>query len=109
MDRARKARGDAARQFVRNEFAWLPGLIMEVIGSFDPHMIGWSMLGPGGRPNAVMASDFELYYLPDQPVVREQYQPVLRFADAGEAAEALIEHLALLTTGADLVKSVSNA
>lgn len=109
MDRARKARGDAARQYVRNEFDWLPGFIVSVIEAFDQHMIGWSMQGPGGRPNAVMASDFELYYLPEEPEKRQPLRPVLKYATASEAAEALIEHMAALITGADMVRGVNDA
>lgn len=107
MDRARKARGDAARTFARNEFDWLPGLIMAVIDSFDPKALGWSIRG--NQRHAFMASDFELLYMGDEPERREVLSPVLRFADAGEAAQALIEHLAALVTGEDLVASVVNA
>jgi len=108
--RARKARGDAARMFVRNEFDWLPGLIVEAIEAFDPHAIGYSIKGVGSREvRATLASDFELYYLPDAPPERTPLRPVLRYADSAEAARALIEHLAVLVTGEDLVRSLSNA
>lgn len=127
MDRARKARGDFARQFVRAEFAWLPGFILGVLDAFDPKAIGWSTHGTlaginaeGERvrlrptakvtgPRAVLASDFELFYLPDAPEGRELLRPTLKFASSQEAAEALIEHLAMLVTGEDLVVSARNA
>lgn len=107
MDRATKARGKAARVFVRNEFAWLPGFIMSVLDAFDPRAIGYSV--HAGHVHATLASDFELWYLPDAPEPRELLRPVLRYADAEEAAQALIEHLAVLVTGEDLVRSAVNA
>jgi len=127
MDRARKARGDAARTFVRNEFEWLPGFVVAVVEAFNPQSLGFTTKGAltaingEGRPvqlkrtardgqiRAVLASDFELYYLGDEPQVRQPLRPVLRYADATEAARALVEHLAVLVTGDDLVRSAINA
>lgn len=123
MDRARKARGDAARTFVRNEFEWLPGFIVDAIESFDPHRIGFATKGSltalnsdglpvhlerntnDGQIRAVLASDFELYYLGEEPEKRQLLRPILRFADATEAAQALLDHMASLVTGEDLVRS----
>lgn len=104
IDRARRARGDAARAYVRSEFEWLPGLIVEAVESFDQHPIAFCV--KGGQTRAIMASDFELFYLPDAPQVRQPLSPVLRYADATEAAYALIENLARLVTGRDLVASL---
>jgi hypothetical protein len=87
--RARKARGDAARAYVRDLFDWMPGFIVSVIESFDPHFIGWSTKAR----RAILASDFELFYLPDRPEVRRPLQPALRYATSEEAAKALVEHL----------------
>jgi hypothetical protein len=107
MDRARKARGDAARTFVRNEFEWLPGFIVEVVEAFNPHAIAYPVKRNrwSSQVRAVLASDFELFYLPDQPTERRMFGPVLRFADATEAARALLDHMACLVTGEDLVRS----
>lgn len=104
MKRARKARGDAARRYVRSQFEWLPGFIVSAVESFDPHFIGWSTTGH----RAIMASDFELFYLPDAPEVRQPLQPALRYATPQDAAKALVEHLNLLVTGEDLIRSVVN-
>jgi hypothetical protein len=100
----RRSRGVAARNHVRNLFEWLPNLIGGVVESFDPHFIGWSSVGR----RAVMASDFELFYLPDMST-RAILQPALKFTTAREAAAMLHEHLACLTTGQDLVASVVDA
>lgn len=111
MDRARKARGDAARTFVRNEFEWLPGFIVEVVEAFNPHAIGYSVKGNrwSSQVRATLASEFELFYLGDEPEVRQPLRPVLRFADTTEAAQALLENLACLVTGEDLVRSARDA
>lgn len=106
----RKARGDAARQHVRNLFEFLPGLIVALVDSFDPHFIAWSTGG-----HSVLASEFELFYLPNKvqhPDGTERrliLEPALRYGTVEEAAQVLTEHLALLTTGSDLVKSAVNA
>lgn len=105
MDRARKARADAARVYVRSQFDWLPGFIVSVIDSFDPQMIGWSSVGR----RAVMASVFELFYLPERDERRLSLEPALRFGSTAEAARVLTEHLAQLTTADDLIASVVNA
>lgn len=106
----RKARGDAARTHVRNLFAFLPSLIASLVDSFDPHFIGWSTVGH----RAVMASDFELFYCSDKPGDELQerrliFEPALRYATVEEAAQALVDHLAMLTTGEEVVGSVVNA
>lgn len=108
VDRARKAHGEIARRYVRSAFEWMPGLILDVIDSFDPKVIGFSASQPGGA-RAILASDFELFYRPDEPELRLLLQPTLRFGSPEEAAHALIEHLAILTTGNDLVRSVAHA
>lgn len=92
------ARGEAAMNHVRNLFEWMPDLIVSVIDSFDPHFIGWSNIGR----RAVMASDFELFYLPE-PGKRTVLEPALRYGTPEEAATALAEHLANLTTWKDVV------
>jgi hypothetical protein len=111
LDRARKARGDAARTFVRNEFEWLPGFIVEAVEAFDPHAIGYSVKANrwSSQVRATLASDFELYYLGDEPEVRQPLRPVLRYADAAEAARALMDHLACLVTGEELVRTARDA
>lgn len=124
MDRARKARGDAARAHVRNLFGFLPRVITGLVDAFDPHPIGFSTNGTlaavnddgdvvrltprakSGRVNAVMASDFELFYAPVEPEMRQFLSPILRFGTVEEAARALLEHLSELVTGEDLVRSV---
>lgn len=105
MDRARKARGDAARTHVRNQFEFMPSLIVSIIESFDPHPIGFS----SAHHRKVLASDWELFYAPAQPERREFLSPVLRYADATEAAEALLTHLSELVTGNDVVTHYINA
>ena len=105
---ARKARGDAARQHVRNLFAWLPGLVSSLVDSFDPHFIGWH----DGR--AILSSDFELF-LPEGPKredgtdIRLNLEPALKYATVEEAARDLVEHLAVLTTGTEYVKHLVNS
>lgn len=61
------------------------------------------------RVQAIMASDFELYYLPDEATKRLPLQPALKYGTVREAAEALTEYVARLTTGNDLVASAVNA
>jgi hypothetical protein len=102
--RPKRARADAARIHVRNQFDWLPGFIVEVVDSFDPHFIGWSSTGR----RAVMASDFELFYLPDEPEQRQPLQPALRFTTVEEAVAALIDNINL-SDGAEFLSSIANA
>lgn len=82
--RVGNVRGEAAMNHVRNLFKFLPGLIVDIVESFDPHMIGWS---PTDH-RAVLASDFELFYLSDakrsQPLM-----PALRYPTSKEAAVVL--------------------
>jgi hypothetical protein len=106
--RAGKARGEIARRYVRSAFEWMPGLIVSVVDAFDPKVIGFAARVPGGA-RAILASDFELFYRPEEPALRLMLQPALRFGTAQEAAEALLEHVAILTTGNDLVRSVAHA
>lgn len=101
----RKARGDAARAHVRNLFGWLPSLVTSAVDAFDPHFVMWSSANMG---KALMASDFESY-LPEAPPCRRMLEPALRYGSVEEAAQALTEHLALLTTGEELVMSAVNA
>lgn len=96
--RQANVRGIAAMNHVRNLYSWLPDLIVSVIDSFDPHFIGWSTLGH----RAVMASDFELFYLPE-PGKRTVLEPALRYGSPEEAATALAEYLANLHTWKDMV------
>lgn len=100
LSHARKARGDAARKHVRNLFGFLPDVIVGVVEASDPHFIGWSSRGR----RAVMASDFELFYQGDVPEIRQVLQPKLAYGTPKEAARALIEHLALLTSGKDMIQ-----
>ena len=99
------ARGQAAMKHIRNLFEWLPSLIGTAIDSFDPHFISWSTLGQ----RAVLASDFELFYLGDKPgdelaEARLILEPALRYTSIEEAATALTEHLANLTDWKDMVR-----
>lgn len=127
MDRARKARGDAARAHVRRLFEFLPHVITGIVEAFDPHILGFTAKGPAtalnheGEPvlvgrtacdtriNAVLASEFELFYAPEGSPKREMLAPVLRYADTDEAVQALLEHLGQLVTGNDLLASAVNA
>lgn len=102
--RPKRARADAARMHVRNLFEWLPPFIGQVVDSLDPHFIGWSTTGR----RAVMASDFELFYLADVPAQREMLAPSLRYTTVEEAVAAITEAVQVLT-GADLVNSIANA
>lgn len=97
----RKRQGDAARTHTRNLFEWMPLLIGNVVDSFDPYLIGWS---PTGR-RAVMASDFELFYLPEPKQSRDLARPALKFTSVKEAAQILAEQMALLTNE-DYVQSL---
>lgn len=105
MDRARKARGDAARQHVRNLFGYLPSVVTGLVDAFDFAPIGFS--ANAGRK--VLASDFELFYAPAESETREFLSPILRFGSVEEASLALLEHLSLLVTGEDLLTSVVSA
>lgn len=98
----RRRRGVAARDHVRSLFAWLPGLIMATVDSFDFQFRMWHC------GQAIMWSDFE-EYLGERPDRRLPLQPALKYASVREAAQALGEHLACLTTGNDLVASAVNA
>ena len=60
------------------------------------------------RVQAVMASDFELFYLADDPEVRQPLQPALVYASVEEAVEALTRHLEVLT-GSDMVNALVSA
>lgn len=101
--RAKNARGIAAMRHVRNQFEWLPHLIVRVIDSMDPQFRYWNE----GR--AVLASDFEWEYLPDADGHRYPLQPALKFDTIEEAAQVLLASLAPLVTGKDLVESVVHA
>lgn len=105
--RARKARGDAARDFVRNAFEWLPSLVVSVVEAFDQHAVAFTV--KAGETRAIMASDFELFYLPDAPDPREVLAPVLRFASVEQAAHALIENLAAHMSGEETLRSLLDA
>lgn len=107
----RKSRAKAARTHVRNQFAWLPLLIVETVEAFD-----WRPIGFGQQPlvrseyrvNAVMASDFELIYMGEAPTPRKMLEPSLALP-VGEAAQVLVETLGELLTGTDLINSLVNA
>lgn len=103
MDRARKARGDAARTYVRQQFEWLPSFIVSVLDAFDPAFIGFAAHAQGGG-RAILASEFELYYLGDEPERRLLLSPVLKYGSAEEAAAALLEHLAQPSTTDEWVR-----
>lgn len=103
MDRARKARGDAARAHVRNLFEFLPSVIVGLVESFDFKPIGYN----SESHRAILTSDFE-WLLPEPDERRKVLAPVLKFGSAEEAAGALVEHLSDLVTGEDLVRSALN-
>lgn len=105
VKRARKARGDAARAYVRMQFDWLPSTILEVIGALVPRRVAYNATAH----RALVASDFEMHYLDPSDGVRQPLQPILRFASSQQAAEALIAELSALVTGEDVVKSIVNA
>lgn len=102
--RPKRARADAARMHVRNLFEWLPPFIVQVVDSMDPHFIGWSTTGQ----RAVMASDFELFYLAEPDEVRKPLVPRLQYATVEEAVAAITEAVQVLT-GADLIESLVSA
>lgn len=102
MDRARKARGDAARAHVRNLFGFLPGVITALVDSFDFAAIGYST----NANRQILQSYFREHYAPAEPEVRQMLVPVLRFGSVEEAGQALLEHLSLLITGEDVVRAV---
>lgn len=104
-EHGRRRRGIAAREHVKNLFGWMPSLITAIVDAFDPQFIGFSTVGH----RAVVASDFELYYLGDKPgdeimETREIMQPALRYATVDEAATALAEYLSTLTDWKDMVR-----
>jgi hypothetical protein len=96
-----RARADAAKALVRKTFGWLPGLVVNVIESFEPSPIGFAH----GR--TVSASDFEAYLADPDQLGERRYplRPALTFATAREAAEALMGSIDQLT-GEDLVQSI---
>lgn len=96
----RRARGDAARTHIRNLFEWMPGLIVEVVESFDFHRVAHYTICK--RTTALLASPFE------QRVTGERgyAEPALSFATPQDAARAIAEHIAILTNGEELVSSV---
>lgn len=61
------------------------------------------------RLQAVLASDFELFYCPDGPERRGVLRPALVYGSAEEATWALLDNLANLVTGNDLVAAVVHA
>lgn len=107
LKHGKRERGVAARTHVRNQFEWLPRVIVGLVDSFDPHFIGWSTSGH----RAVLASDFELFYKPESagydPMGDKRLflQPALTYADTREAALALSEHLNTLVTGNEMVQT----
>lgn len=106
---ARKARGDKARQHVRNLFEFLPTLIVRLVDAFDPQFLGWC--SDNRLRRAILASDFELFYLPGLSGLtrpRQVLEPKLKYGSVEEAALALTEHLALLTSGTNIVKEAMN-
>lgn len=105
--RPRKARGEAAMMHARNQFVWMPDFIVQVVESFDPHLIGYSPTG--GR--AVLASDFELGYLPGVNPLGEERRPLvpaLTYASVEQAVAALLEGVEIYT-GAQFVNNLLNA
>lgn len=106
LARAENVRGEAAMNHCRNLFRSLPWLIVAVVRAFDPYTLGYNHAN--GR-RAVLASEFELFYAPEDSPKREMLAPVLRYADTDEAVQALLEHLGQLVTGNDLLASAVNA
>lgn len=104
-ERVNMARGRAAMMHARNLFEWLPSMIASAVAAFDPHLIGWC---PSRGRRAVMASDFELFYLGDEAEQRDLGAPALSYATVEDAVVALSETINLLT-GDDLLSSVANA
>lgn len=100
-----RRRGVAARDHVRNLFDWLPGFVLSAVEAFDYQFRAWSDTNMG---RAMMSSDFE-QYLNAQPDKREPLAPALKYATPREAAEVLVEYIACLTTGNDLMVSAVNA
>lgn len=103
----RKARGEAAMMHARNTFGWLPDFIVQVVDSFDPHLIGYSPTGS----RAVLASDFELGYLPGVNPLGEERRPLvpaLTYSSIEQAVAALLEGVEVYT-GAQFVNNLLNA
>ena len=104
MKRPSKAQAEAARNWVRHQFSWLPEVIVGVVRAHDVEVVGY-----GVRP--VLASrwewDYLAYHKPDADPLGERrtpLQPELIYADAKEAAAALDEVLVLIEAR-DLVVS----
>lgn len=107
LKHGRRQQGIAARTHVRNQFAFLPHLIVSLVDSFDPQARGFSVPQKGGA-RAILSSDFELFYMPnagEHPLGEQRFmlEPALRFGSPQEAALALTEYLANLTTGNEVV------
>jgi hypothetical protein len=100
----RKARAEAARKHVRDQFEFLPGVVVDMVRAFE-----WRPFARGfvdGRQQATMSSEFEMFYLGEPDMERRSLRPMLRFASPEEAARCLVEHFAALVTGQDMVESV---
>lgn len=105
----RRARADAARTFVRNQFEWLPFLIASVVEASEIKPIGFSAQPEQTSQlevRKIMASDLELFYLGEAPAPREMLRPALTYASRQEAAQILAETIGFLVTGEDVVNSV---
>lgn len=86
----------AAMTYARNQFRWLPEVIVGVVQAHDVHVVGY-----GVRP--VLASTFEWDYLSchrydvdPMGEHRSPLRPALTYASTAEAAEALDEVLDLI-------------
>ena len=104
-ERSRKVQGELAMKHARNLFEWMPSFIVSAVEAFDPHFIGWSTTGH----RAILASDFELFYLPEPDSVRQVAVPALRYGSAEEAARMVVTHLSHLVTGQDMMRELVNA
>jgi hypothetical protein len=101
-----RARGDAAREHARQEFAFLPRVIVDAAASFEVGPIDWF------DRHAIMATGFDWYYQPDRHPEGEKrlpLQPSLTYDDADDAARAILSTLPILVTGEDLIESLVNA
>lgn len=102
----RKARAEAARAHARQQFEFLPSVVVGVVDALDWQRVGFN------EGHAVMLNEFESYYVGDEhPLGRPSapIRPALRFASPEAAARALVEHLVVLITGEDMITSAVNA
>jgi hypothetical protein len=103
----RRARADAARTLVRQEFDWLPSLIVSVINALDIQVVYRAYRDH--RPVAVMATglsermNVKLDTERAAEGIRRPLRPALTYATTEEAALALVAHMDVAVADLNLV------